>query len=195
MATLTLKQVPDDLYRRLKERAATHRRSLNNEAIVCLEQMLRSQPVDPASWLEKARALRGRASKVYLTDDETFDLVDWRRLDALVDLFGANKRDHYVDEFRREAQIRLDRMAAALGDQPGVSAAAHDIASLAGNLGLVRLCAQCRALMAEPSDAPRRRIEHRVAALGATVADSVAALAAGPPTGRPTAASAGGPGR
>ena len=69
MATLTLKQVPDDLYRRLKERAATHRRSLNNEAIVCLEQMLRSQPVDPASWLEKARALRGRASKVYLTDE------------------------------------------------------------------------------------------------------------------------------
>ncbi len=36
MATLTLKNVPDDLYRRLKEQAAAHRRSLNQEAIECL---------------------------------------------------------------------------------------------------------------------------------------------------------------
>ena len=159
-----------------------------------------AKPVDQAvllplidRWLAASMSGDLAAGVEPAPDEDT--LVDWRRLDALVDLFGANKRDHYVDEFRREAQIRLDRMAAALGDQPGVSAAAHDIASLAGNLGLVRLCAQCRALMAEPSDAPRQRIEHRVAALGATVADSVAALAAGPPTGRPTAASAGGPGR
>jgi len=68
MANLTLKQVPDALYRRLKERAVAHRRSINNEAILCLEQLLEPQLVDPRSRLEDIRALRREASKVYLTD-------------------------------------------------------------------------------------------------------------------------------
>jgi plasmid stability protein len=37
MATLTLRNVPDDLVARLKERAKRHRRSLNNETIAALE--------------------------------------------------------------------------------------------------------------------------------------------------------------
>lgn len=37
MATLTLKNVPDELYQRLKEQAARHRRSLNQEAIAQLQ--------------------------------------------------------------------------------------------------------------------------------------------------------------
>lgn len=69
MANLTLKQVPDALYQRLKERAAAHRRSINNEAIVCLEQLLEPQPVDPRTRLEEIRALRRDASKVFLTDE------------------------------------------------------------------------------------------------------------------------------
>ena len=36
MATLTHKNVPDDLYKWLKEQAAAHRRSLNQEAIAQL---------------------------------------------------------------------------------------------------------------------------------------------------------------
>lgn len=37
MATLTLRNVPDDLVARLKERAKGHRRSLNSETIAALE--------------------------------------------------------------------------------------------------------------------------------------------------------------
>ena len=37
MATLTLRNVPDDLVARLKARAKQHRRSLNNETIAALE--------------------------------------------------------------------------------------------------------------------------------------------------------------
>ena len=37
MATLTLKNVPDELYQRLKDEAARHRRSLNQEVIARLE--------------------------------------------------------------------------------------------------------------------------------------------------------------
>ena len=38
--TLTLKNIPDDVYTRLKLSAELHRRSLNSEAIVCLEAVL-----------------------------------------------------------------------------------------------------------------------------------------------------------
>lgn len=38
--TLTLKNIPDEVYDRLRLSAATLRRSLNSEAIVCLESVL-----------------------------------------------------------------------------------------------------------------------------------------------------------
>ena len=61
--TLTLKNIPDDLYERLKESAAVHRRSLNSEAIVCLESVLLSGRVEPAERLARARALRAALPK------------------------------------------------------------------------------------------------------------------------------------
>lgn len=39
MPTITLKNVPEDLHRRLTARAARHRRSLNQEVIECLEKV------------------------------------------------------------------------------------------------------------------------------------------------------------
>lgn len=56
--TLTLKSIPDDLYERLKASAATHRRSLNSEAIVCLESVLFPGRVTVSERLARARALR-----------------------------------------------------------------------------------------------------------------------------------------
>lgn len=38
--SLTLKNIPDEVYRCLKAAAETHRRSLNSEVIVCLESVL-----------------------------------------------------------------------------------------------------------------------------------------------------------
>lgn len=40
--TLTLTNIPDDVYFRPKAAAESHRRSLNNEDIVCLEAVLLS---------------------------------------------------------------------------------------------------------------------------------------------------------
>lgn len=56
--TLTLKGVPDDVYARLKAAAEIHRRSLNNEAIACLESILLPKKVSAAERLARARALR-----------------------------------------------------------------------------------------------------------------------------------------
>lgn len=55
---LTLKNIPDEVYERLKASAGSHRRSLNSEAIVCLEAVLIPGSVAVGERLAKARALR-----------------------------------------------------------------------------------------------------------------------------------------
>jgi antitoxin FitA len=56
--TLTLKNIPDEIYERLKAAAQAHRRSLNSEAIVCLESALMPGQMAPAERIARARALR-----------------------------------------------------------------------------------------------------------------------------------------
>lgn len=56
--TLTLKNVPGEVYDRLKAAAETHRRSLTSEAIVCLEAVLLPGRIAPRERLTRARALR-----------------------------------------------------------------------------------------------------------------------------------------
>ena len=56
--TLTLKNIHDEVYHRLKASAETHRRSLNSEAIVCLESVLLPGSIAPAERLARARAMR-----------------------------------------------------------------------------------------------------------------------------------------
>ena len=57
--TLTLKNLPDNVYARRKLSAQAHRRSMNSEAIVCLEAMLLPAKIAPPERLARARALRG----------------------------------------------------------------------------------------------------------------------------------------
>lgn len=61
--TLTLKNIPDTVYERLKRSAETHRRSLNSEAIVCLESVLLPAKPTTADRLARARELRGALPK------------------------------------------------------------------------------------------------------------------------------------
>ncbi len=56
MSSLTLKDLPDDLLDRLRERARQQRRSLNREAILLLEQALAPEAgAVPASVVETER--------------------------------------------------------------------------------------------------------------------------------------------
>ena len=68
MATLTIKNIPGPLVRRLKKQAAAHRRSLNFEVISFLEQMTHSVPVDADALLARARAVRRTPKGIRLTD-------------------------------------------------------------------------------------------------------------------------------
>lgn len=56
--TLTLKNIPDDVYERLKSSAEANRRSLNSQAIVCLESVLLPTRVAAGERIARARALR-----------------------------------------------------------------------------------------------------------------------------------------
>lgn len=60
--SLTLKNIPEEVYERLKVAAEAHRRSLNSEAIVCLETVLMPTKIDPGERLARARLLRSGLS-------------------------------------------------------------------------------------------------------------------------------------
>jgi antitoxin FitA len=68
MATMTLKNVPDELYARLKETAARRRRSMNSEAILCLERALADETPAAGPILERAREIRADAVNLFVRD-------------------------------------------------------------------------------------------------------------------------------
>ena len=70
MPTLTLKNIPDELYSRLKEAARLHHRSMNSEILFYVERALYSQPIDITERLTAARRLRSITRDFRLTDVE-----------------------------------------------------------------------------------------------------------------------------
>ena len=80
MATLTIKNIPDEVYQRLKHQAAEHRRSLNQEIISCLEQFSGGVPVDPGTFLARAREMRKLVKGPDLTERRLKQLKSAGRL-------------------------------------------------------------------------------------------------------------------
>ena len=70
MANITIKGIPEDLYRLLKRRAGEHRRSINREVLVCLEQALGSRRLEPVDLLARVDAVRERLRMAPWTADE-----------------------------------------------------------------------------------------------------------------------------
>lgn len=58
-ATITLKNIPDEIYHSLKQAAEAHHRSINSEAIACLERVLLPSKASNDEHLARARQLRG----------------------------------------------------------------------------------------------------------------------------------------
>ena len=69
MATLTIKNLPDELYEELRRTATAHRRSIIAEATVLLERALGRRALTEAELAERARHLRAQ-SPPSLTYDE-----------------------------------------------------------------------------------------------------------------------------
>jgi len=60
MPSLTIKNVPEDLYLQLKETASRHRRSMNSEIIVLLERSLKHVQPDEEDRATRIQRLRDR---------------------------------------------------------------------------------------------------------------------------------------
>jgi len=70
MATVTVKNIPDELYERLKTVAEINRRSINSEIIVCIENAVTSRLINPDEVLENARRLRQLTEGHRISDEE-----------------------------------------------------------------------------------------------------------------------------
>ncbi len=70
MPALTIKNIPDDLYIRLKEAAQAHHRSMNSEILYCVERTLVPHKIDVSEHISVARKLREKTADYPLTDYE-----------------------------------------------------------------------------------------------------------------------------
>jgi len=70
MATVTVKNIPDELYKRLKSVAEINRRSINSEIIVCIEKAVASRRISLDEVLENARQLRQLTAGLPISDEE-----------------------------------------------------------------------------------------------------------------------------
>jgi antitoxin FitA len=80
MANITVKNIPDDLYKNLQYFAAINHRSLNNEIIVCMEKSMRGRRFKTAQFLDKAQEIREEIKLPYLTDDKLNSIKQEGRL-------------------------------------------------------------------------------------------------------------------
>jgi antitoxin FitA len=69
MPTLTVKNVPDELYERLKESAEQHEWSIDDEVIFHLKRALFAKLIDPEAFLAKVEAMQKKMSLPPLTDE------------------------------------------------------------------------------------------------------------------------------
>jgi plasmid stability protein len=67
---ITVKNIPDELYERLKEAAESHHRSINSELIYTLQNALMPQQIDKEHFLANARRLRESIDMEPVTQEE-----------------------------------------------------------------------------------------------------------------------------
>jgi len=68
MPTLTVKNIPEEIYERLKKSASAHRRSINKEVIYCIDRALGSTRLDPDVFLARLDLLQQKIHVSPLTD-------------------------------------------------------------------------------------------------------------------------------
>jgi len=75
MATLTIKNIPEEVYERLKRRAKFRRRSINQEVIAVIERALETPPIDVDATLKRTQKIRELTAQYRTRDDE---LEQWK---------------------------------------------------------------------------------------------------------------------
>ncbi|MFV1979599.1 MAG: Arc family DNA-binding protein [Rhodothermia bacterium] len=63
MPTLTVREIPERVYERLRERSGRNRRSMSAEIVTLLEETLLPQPIDADKLIAEAEAVHSRFPK------------------------------------------------------------------------------------------------------------------------------------
>lgn len=76
MTALTIKNIPESLYEELKRTAKAHRRSINNEVIVLLEEKLMPKKRSPEEWITAAQNIRAKIPKGSITEEDIENAIN-----------------------------------------------------------------------------------------------------------------------
>ena len=76
MVTVTIKNIPEHIYERIKSQAKANHRSINGEILSILEQAISLPPIDVKSTLERARKVRELTAKYTVKADEIEKMIN-----------------------------------------------------------------------------------------------------------------------
>jgi len=77
MATVTIKNIPEEIYEKIKLQAKANHRSVNSEIISIFEHAVQKRtPVDVKAILERARKVRELTAHYTISDEE---LTRWKK--------------------------------------------------------------------------------------------------------------------
>lgn len=80
MATITVKNIPDPIYKNLKQLAAEHHRSINSQVIYLIEKAAQSTRIDPDQHMLAARKLREKTARHPVGNDLLTEIKNQGRL-------------------------------------------------------------------------------------------------------------------
>ena len=75
VTTATFKNIPDELYAKLKESASAHHRSINGELINCLETVLKPRKINATERLTRLRSIRVAIDSKAVSLDELQQVI------------------------------------------------------------------------------------------------------------------------
>ncbi len=76
MVTVTIKNIPEQIYERIKAQAKINHRSINGEILSILEQAISIPPIDVKTTLERTRKIRELTAHYMITDEE---MSKWKK--------------------------------------------------------------------------------------------------------------------
>ena len=76
MPALTIKNIPDDVYNALKDKAKQQHRSINSEVITCLKRILLPKRISPEERLSTIRAIRSQVKSGTITVEDIDQVIN-----------------------------------------------------------------------------------------------------------------------
>lgn len=67
MHSITIKNIPTDIYDKLKNKARENRRSINNEVINCIDRSVKSRQIDAEEFIAKIEFIHNKYNLPKLT--------------------------------------------------------------------------------------------------------------------------------